>query len=231
MILLIETSTTFCSVALSSQEKILYYREAEKENAHAEVAAVYVQEMLTALGEEERPDAVAVSCGPGSYTGLRIGVSLAKGICFGYGIPLIGIPLIGIPTLDILVSAAKKECSCGDCRYIAVLDTRGKEVYYGVYNQDLRVLRQTKAGLITEETFIDCMQSPEVFFVGSGAYKCRELYNRPNVRFLEDIHPKASDMAIPAERAFLNSEFVDVAYFEPLYFRDFQPTLPKKKIF
>jgi tRNA threonylcarbamoyladenosine biosynthesis protein TsaB len=226
VILLIETSTTFCSVALSSQEKILYHREAEKENVHAEVAAVYVQEALRVLGEGERPDAVAVSCGPGSYTGLRIGVSLAKGICFGYGIPL-----IGIPTTEILASAARKQCGGEDCRYIAVLDTRGKEVYYGVYDQELHVLGQTKAGLITEETFIDFMQSPTVLFVGNGAYKCRELYKRPNARFLEDIHPAAIDMAVAAEQAFGDSKFVDVAYFEPLYFRDFQPTPPKRKIF
>jgi tRNA threonylcarbamoyladenosine biosynthesis protein TsaB len=227
VILLIETSTTFCSVALSSQEEILYHREADKENTHAEVIAVYADEALhVAHKQGDGLRAVAVSGGPGSYTGLRIGISLAKGICLGYDLPL-----IAIPTLDLLAAAAKKVSSREDGCYIAVLDTRGKEVYYGIYDHNLRALIQTQSGIITEETFAGYMQSPEVFFAGSGAYKCRELYSGDNVRFLEDIRAGAIDMAAPAEKAFLNSEFVDVAYFEPLYFRDFQPTLPRKKIF
>jgi tRNA threonylcarbamoyladenosine biosynthesis protein TsaB len=212
---------------LSSQGEILYYREAEKVNAHAEVAAEYAGEALRIAHKQAEPlHAVAVDSGPGSYTGLRIGVSLAKGICFGYDLPL-----IAIPTLGILATAAKKEHPHEDVRYIAVLDTRGKDVYYGVYDHNLHALGQTRSGVITEETFADCMQSSEVFFVGSGAYKCRELYSGATVHFLEDLRARAIDMAAPAEKAFLNSEFVDVDYFEPLYFRDFQPTLPRKKIF
>jgi tRNA threonylcarbamoyladenosine biosynthesis protein TsaB len=170
--------------------------------------------------------AVAVSAGPGSYTGLRIGLSLAKGLCFGFDVPL-----IGMPTLDILASAAQKACPREDCRYIAILDTRGDEVYHAVYDHDLRILGPTTPEIVTADTFADFMQAPEIFFVGNGAYKCRAFYTRPNTHFLDDFHPTAADMAAPAEKAFFRLEFADVAYFEPLYFKDFVPTPPRNKLF
>jgi tRNA threonylcarbamoyladenosine biosynthesis protein TsaB len=227
MILLIETSTKFCSVALSSFNRIYFHRESQHENAHAEELAAYADEALKLMHQMgRRLRAVAVSAGPGSYTGLRIGASLAKGLCFGYDVPL-----IGMPTLDILASAAQKKFPRKDCRYIPVLDTRGKEVYHGIYDHDLRVLGQTIPEIISEDTFADFLTAPEIFFLGNGAYKCRELYTLPNTHFCDDFVPTAVEMAAPAEKAFFRFEFSDVAYFEPIYFKDFVPTPPRNKLF
>ena len=171
-------------------------------------------------------DAVAVSCGPGSYTGLRIGVSMAKGICYGRNLKL-----IAVPTLELLcVPVLLREMVEGDALLCPMLDARRMEVYAGIYTRALKPVREVGADIVTAETYKDYLDAHPVYFFGNGARKCMEVIHHPNAHLIEGIEPQAKWMQPLAERRLLNGETEDVAYFTPFYLKDFVAKMPKKLI-
>ncbi|MBN1463807.1 MAG: tRNA (adenosine(37)-N6)-threonylcarbamoyltransferase complex dimerization subunit type 1 TsaB [Paludibacteraceae bacterium] len=227
VILLIETSTTVCSVALSKNGACI----AEKVNfdgpSHATLLGVYVQEMLAYSKQNNVTiDAVAISCGPGSYTGLRIGVSTAKGLCFG-----LGIPLIAIPTLQLLASTVKESQTIAPKTLLCpMLDARRMEVYTAFYDHNLQPIRKTAADIIDEQSYSDLLNNQPILFFGNGADKCKATLTHPNATFLNEIYPIAKNMIILAEASYEVQRFEDVAYFEPFYLKEFVATTPKEKL-
>lgn len=226
-ILNIETSTSVCSVALSAGGEVLFEKSSFEGPSHAALLGVYVEEALAVMKNKGlKLDAVAVSSGPGSYTGLRIGVSVAKGLCFGYGIPL-----IGIRTLEVLaVAALEQQNNASDCLYCAMLDARRMEVYASIYDASLKTVRKTAADIVDADTYAAYLEKGKVCFFGNGAAKCREVIASPNAVFMDDIHPLAVNMIPLSEKAFAEGQFEDVAYFEPFYLKEFQATIAKNKV-
>lgn len=226
-ILSIETSTSVCSVALSMDGEVLFEKASFDGPSHAALLGVFIEEALSvSKGKGKKLDAVAVSSGPGSYTGLRIGVSVAKGLCFGFGIPL-----IGIHTLDIMAATAIKENkSAADCLYCAMLDARRMEVYAAIYDSSLKLVRETTADIVEADTYSPYLEKGKICFFGNGAAKCKSVITSPNAIFIEDIHPLAVNMIPLAEQAFAAGQFEDTAYFEPFYLKEFQATIAKNKV-
>lgn len=226
-ILNIETSTSVCSVALSAEGEVLYEKNSFEGPSHAALLGVYAEEALSVVKSKGlKLDAVAVSSGPGSYTGLRIGVSVAKGLCFGYGIPL-----ISIHTLEVLAVAALKRPDVEkDALYCAMLDARRMEVYAAIYDVDLNTVRETSADIVDADTYASYLEKGKVCFFGNGAAKCSEVITSPNAIFIEEIYPLAINMVALSEKAFAEGRFEDVAYFEPFYLKEFQATIAKNKV-
>ena len=247
-IILIETSTALCSAALAENGEITEYRESSAPKAHASLTAVFVQEMLAAKGLTISDcDAVCVSKGPGSYTGLRVGVSTAKGLCFGSGKPL-----LAVGTLDTLVAQADTAIP-GEAEglhpykhIVPMIDARRMEVYTATFvrrtidptdsgsdnsaNSEWRQITETSPMIIDENSFADILEDGPVLFIGDGAGKCADVIKHPNARFIQ-CHPKASAMLSPAIAAYKEKRFEDVAYFEPFYLKEFVATVSKKKLF
>ena len=227
-IILIETSTALCSVALAEDGKIVAYKESETPRAQASLTAPFVKELLDARGIGVRDcDAVCVSKGPGSYTGLRVGVSTAKGLCFGAGIPL-----IAVGTLDTLVyKAADEGLLPAGCRHVVpMVDARRMEVYTAVFTPDGRQLTDTRPQVIEPDSFADLLAEGPVLFIGDGAGTCRGAIAHPNAHFVQCC-PKASAMLRPAFAAWNEKRFEDTAYFEPFYLKEFIATVPRNKVF
>ena len=222
-ILLIETSTSVLSVALAVDGTVACERVCEEPRKQASLTAPLVKEVLDEAGLSARElDAVCVSSGPGSYTGLRVGVSTAKGVAFGAGIPL-----LSIGTLDILVSGVSGE---GAPQFIVpMIDARRMEVYTAVYSSEGERLTPVEAKVIGPDAFREYLEQGEVLFVGDGALKCREVIPSPNARF-EEAHPLARHMAAAAQKAFEEGKFENLAYFEPFYLKDFVATVSKKNL-
>ena len=227
LILNIETSTSVCSVALSEGEEVIFEKASFEGPSHAALLGVYMEEALeVAKSKGMKLDAVAVSSGPGSYTGLRIGVSVAKGLCFGYGIPL-----IGIHTLDILASAAiRKNKEEADCLYCAMLDARRMEVYSSIYDSHLNTIRATTADIVDADSYASFLENGKVCFFGDGAAKCETVITSPNACFIDGIYPLAVNMASLSQKAYDDARFENVAYFEPFYLKEFQATIAKNKV-
>lgn len=224
-ILHIETSTEVCSVSVSQDGTSIFSKEDFKGPSHAVVLGVFVDEALSFIDNHAIPlDAVAVSCGPGSYTGLRIGVSMAKGICYGRNIPLIGIPTPAVMTVSVLLYEDLPE----DALLCPMIDARRMEVYAAIYDRALKVKREIGADIIDENSYAEFLAEHPVYFFGNGAAKCREKITHPNAHFLENIHPLAKWMFPLAERAMAEKDFKDVAYFEPFYLKEFVASTPKK---
>ncbi len=238
-LILIETSTALCSAALAENGVITSYRESSAPKAHASLTAVFIQEMLEEKGLTIADcDAVCVSKGPGSYTGLRVGVSTAKGLCFGSGKPL-----IAISTLDILVAQAFVPDQSPvipdpieDFKYIVpMVDARRMEVYAAVYEitgqagNDVRQITETAPAIIDENSYSDILEKGKVLFIGDGAGKCADVIKHPNATFVQ-CWPKASAMLEAAMKAYEEKRFEDVAYFEPFYLKEFVATVSKKKM-
>ncbi len=226
-IILIETSTSLCSAALAEDGRIVSERVSGEPRAHASKTALFVSGMLSEKGLKVADcDAVAVSKGPGSYTGLRVGVSTAKGLCFGAGIPM-----ISVGTLDTLVWQALDGGMLPEgCRHIIpMIDARRMEVYTGIFTPDGRQVSPTVARIIDADSFREQLDEGPVLFIGDGADKCRDILASPNARFIQCC-PKASSMMHPAMEALASKKFEDVAYFEPFYLKEFITTVSKKKI-
>lgn len=224
-LLCIETSTSVCSCALSQQGKIIINKESFQAQSHASLLGVFTEEIMTFVRDNGLlPDAIAVSSGPGSYTGLRIGVSEAKGLSYG-----LGIPLIAVPTPMIMASMVKGRAE-EDALLCPMIDARRMEVYATFFDPSLNVVRSTSADVVDADSYLDLLEDHKVVFFGNGAEKCRILITHPNARFMEDVHPLASGMLPLAENAFRQKRFVDVAYFEPFYLKEFVATVPKNKI-
>ena len=229
-IILIETSTALCSVALAEEGNIVAYRESSAPKAHASLTAVFIQEMLSERGVSLSDcNAVCVSMGPGSYTGLRVGVSTAKGLCFGSGKPL-----LAVGTLDTLVAQAASEAivaqAASEARFIIpMVDARRMEVYTAVFENG-KQLTETAPAIIDENSFAEYLEQGPCLFIGDGAGKCADVIKHPNASFCQ-CWPKASAMLEPALAAYRSGDFKDVAYFEPFYLKEFVATVSKKKLF
>ncbi|MBR5117473.1 MAG: tRNA (adenosine(37)-N6)-threonylcarbamoyltransferase complex dimerization subunit type 1 TsaB [Muribaculaceae bacterium] len=227
-ILNIETSTAVCSVALSSDGQIVDHHENYDGLNHATLLSQFINDMLnTAKRKEMSLDAIAVSIGPGSYTGLRIGLSQAKGLAFG-----LELPLIGVNTLQLLtVTAMFKEFFDDDTLYVPMIDARRMEVYTAVYNSALEAVVEPQAMILDESSFASLLASHHFVLIGNGSQKAKDVIKHPNVQFMPEVKPVAVDMLALAEKAFREGHFIDVAYSTPLYLKDFQATIPKKKVF
>ena len=223
-ILNIETSTTVCSVSLSENGICKCVRENFNGNNHSELIGVFTQEVLAEAGVEPKDlDAVALSIGPGSYTGLRIGTSFAKGLCYGSDLKL-----ITIPTLKIIAQNAKEKYSIEDDALLCpMIDARRMEVYNCIYDASLGQERETQPEIIDENSFAEILQSKKVYFCGNGAAKCKQYLTHENAIFLDEVFPLATSMISLAEDAFAKNDFADVAYFEPFYLKAAHVTLPK----
>lgn len=226
-ILNIETSTTVCSVAVSQDGQTIFNEEDLKGPSHAVSLGVFVDEALSFIDSHASPlDAVAVSCGPGSYTGLRIGVSMAKGICYGRNLPLIGIPTLEVLSVPVLLYHDLPE----DALLCPMIDARRMEVYAAVYDRALKVKRAIAADIVDENSYLDYLNEHPVYFYGNGAAKCREKITHPNAHFIDDIHPLAKMMFSLSEKAVATEDYKDVAYFEPFYLKEFVASTPKKNL-
>ncbi|MBR0053009.1 MAG: tRNA (adenosine(37)-N6)-threonylcarbamoyltransferase complex dimerization subunit type 1 TsaB [Bacteroidales bacterium] len=227
-ILLIETSTAQLSTALSEDGTVTASRISGEPRMQAALTAPFVKEVLDERGLKTSDlDAVCVGKGPGSYTGLRVGVSTAKGLCFGAGIPL-----LSAGTLDILVQEAHRLGVVPEgCRYIVpMVDARRMEVYTAVFTPEGRQLTETRPIVVEAGSFAAELAEGPVLFIGDGALKCREMLTSPNA-FFADAFPSALAMAPLAEAAYAEKRFEDVAYFEPFYLKDFVATVSRKKLF
>ena len=219
-IILIETSTALCSAALAENGVITSYKESSAPKAHASLTAVFIKEMLEERGLTIADcDAVCVSMGPGSYTGLRVGVSTAKGLCFGSGKPL-----LAVGTLDTLVAQAESDAKF----IIPMVDARRMEVYTAVFENG-RQMTETTPVIIDENSFFEYLEQGPCLFIGDGAGKCADVIKHPNAHFCQ-CQPKASAMLEPAMKAYKEKRFEDVAYFEPFYLKEFVATVSKKKM-
>ena len=226
-LILIETSTSLCSTALSQDGKVISYKE-NADRSHASLTAQFISDMLEEHGLAASDcDAVCVSMGPGSYTGLRVGVSTAKGLCFGAGKPL-----LAVGSLDVLVwNAITNNRLPEGCKYIVpMIDARRMEVYTAVYSADGRRLTPVEAKVIGPDSFADELAQGPVLFTGDGALKCREVIAHPHAQFQESW-PDVAAMAILAQKAWEEKRFEDIAYFEPFYLKDFVATVSRKKLF
>lgn len=224
-ILHIETSTEACSVAVSEDGMTVFNEEDLKGPSHAVQLGVFVDEALSFVDSRAMPvDAVAVSCGPGSYTGLRIGVSMAKGICYGRNVPLIALPTLQVMCVPVLLYQDLPE----DALLCPMIDARRMEVYAAVYDRALNVKRETAADIVDENSYLEFLDKGPVYFFGNGSAKCREKITHPNAHFIEEMRPLAKWMFPLAEKAFLKGDFKDVAYFEPFYLKEFVASRPKK---
>ena len=254
-IILIETSTALCSTALVENGVLTSYRESSAPKAHASLTAVFIQEMLDERGLTLADcDAVCISKGPGSYTGLRVGVSTAKGLCFGSGKPL-----LAVGTLDTLVFQAlsdstpinedgtphviaRSEATWQSVPFkyiIPMIDARRMEVYTAVFKiatapeesrNDVEQITETTPMIIDETSFAEYLEQGPCLFIGDGAGKCADVIKHPNAQFCQ-CWPKASAMLEPAMKAYKEKRFEDVAYFEPFYLKEFVATVSKKKLF
>ncbi len=224
-ILGMESATRICSVALAQSDKVVVLRESTKANAHAENISVFIQEVINESGLSFSDiDAVAVSMGPGSYTGLRIGVSSAKGICYASEKPLIAVNTL--QAMAFGVSRLKNE----DALYCPMIDARRMEAYVAIFDKDNNQIMETKAEIIVKDSFSEFLKKNKMYFFGDGASKCRELlgYN-PNAVFLDDFQPSAKYITSIAMQKYAKKQFEDVAYFEPFYLKDFLAGKPGVK--
>ena len=227
-LILIETSTSLCSAALAENGETVAYRQSDVPRAHASMTAVYVQEILSGRGLRVSDcQAVCVSAGPGSYTGLRVGSSTAKGLCFGAGVPL-----IAVGTLETFAAQAIKDGLLpAGCRYIIpMIDARRMEVYTAVFDNTGRRLTDTESRIIDGGSFADRLAEGPVLFIGDGAEKCRGTIVSDNAHF-EQCCPRADAMLAPAMQALKEKRFQDIAYFEPFYLKDFVATVSRRKLF
>jgi tRNA threonylcarbamoyladenosine biosynthesis protein TsaB len=215
-------------VALTKEDTVVGYRETQIKNSHAEVVTVFIDDLIREHGFSFTDlKAVAVSKGPGSYTGLRIGVSVAKGFCYA-----LNIPLIAVSTLRTLTVAALKKQVIPDDRevlFCPMIDARRMEVYSALFDSNLHQVRETKAEIIETGSFAQSLEKNTILFFGDGASKCREMIDHPNAIFYDAIFPSAQNMADAAFDAYRNKQFENVAYFEPYYLKDFIPGIPKVK--
>ncbi len=224
-ILHIETSTTACSVAVSEDAQVIFDRQELDGPNHARLLAPMVDEALSFAESHAIPlDAVAVSAGPGSYTGLRIGVSTAKGVAYGRNVPLIAIETLKLLTVPTLLY---NEELPEDALLVPMIDARRMEVYAAVYDRALRAQRAVQADIVEADTYRTWLDRAPVYFLGNGAAKCRSVIDHPNARFIDGAVPLAKHMAPLAEMAHARGAFVDTAYFEPFYLKEFQTSTPK----
>jgi len=225
-ILHIETATDICSTALSDNGVCLFSKIYAEGPSHATKLPVFLEETLAFARQHNKlPDAIAVSAGPGSYTGLRIGVSSAKGLCYG-----LDAKLIAIDTLQLIAQDALSHIPEKNALICPLMDARRMEVYTAIYDTKLELVKPIEAKIINETAFLDMLNDHVIYFCGNGSEKCKTMIIHPNARFLSDINPLAINMINLAEATYNNEKFENVAYFEPFYLKEFQATISKKSI-
>ena len=224
-ILHIETSTNVCSVAVSEDGKVIFDKVDRTGNNHAEALGSFVDEAMSFADSHAIPlDAVAVSSGPGSYTGLRIGVSMAKGVCYALNLPLLSVPTLELMCVPVLLRNEEIE---DDALLCPMIDARRMEVYAALYDRALKPVRGIQADVVDADTYRQWLEERPVYFFGNGAAKCMDTINHPNAHLIEGIEPVAKWMMPLAERKMLNDIHEDVAYFVPYYLKDFVAKQPK----
>ncbi len=225
VILNIETSTDVCSTALTAEGTVLRHFEDFSGRNHAALLSDFVKGCLDhARDHEIELDAVAVSLGPGSYTGLRIGMSEAKGLAYALDIPLIGVPTLELLAVEAMFSAEYQ----GEPFFAPMIDARRMEVYTAAYNLSLETEHEPCAMIVDAESYRDLLDRGETVICGNGSDKTREVINHPNARFISGIQPLASGMTALSERAWHERRFIDTAYAVPLYIKEFQALKPRR---
>ncbi len=239
VILHIETATDLCSVAVSQDSAIIFQtdnlqkdteegKEPQKGTNHASILGTMVDEALSFTDNHAIPfDAVAVSAGPGSYTGLRIGVSMAKGVAYGRDLKLIAVPTLEVQCVPVLLV---HDDLPEDALLCPMLDARRMEVYTALYTRALRAVLPTQPMVIDEHAFEQQLNEHPIYFFGNGAEKCKAMIQHPNAHFFDGVPLLAKYMSPLAEKKFLRDEFADVAYFEPNYLKEFQATVAKNPL-
>jgi len=231
-ILNIETATPLCSVVLSDDGKILSIRETLEEKSHAAQLAVFINEILNETGTTIKDlHAIAVGKGPGSYTGLRIGISTAKGICYGANLPLIATGTLDIMTMQVMHTYSEQIhqwLNIPGTLLCPLIDARRMEVFTSFFDHKGQEYSKPSAIVIDHSTFKDILKERRVIFFGSGMKKCKPLLEHNNAFFIEDVLPHASALSIIAQNKFHRKDFEDIAYFEPFYLKDFIATISKK---
>ncbi|HHZ65023.1 MAG TPA: tRNA (adenosine(37)-N6)-threonylcarbamoyltransferase complex dimerization subunit type 1 TsaB [Flavobacteriales bacterium] len=226
LLISLETATQMCSVALAKDGEVLAVKESSEDKSHSSQITVFIEEVLAKAGAAMKDvEGVAVSEGPGSYTGLRIGVSTAKGLCYG-----LDIPLIAVNTLQTMALGASIERASGDnTLYCPLIDARRMEVYYALYNGDNEMAGEVRAEIVDESFLQRQFKDNKIVFFGDAVEKCQKVLGQnPNAVFLQNHLPTASNMAILAEKKYGSNQFEDVAYFEPFYLKDFVAVKSKK---
>jgi tRNA threonylcarbamoyladenosine biosynthesis protein TsaB len=227
LILLLETATSSCSVAIAENGTILACKELNEQNIHASYITIFIDEVMKSAGKNYSDlNAVAVSKGPGSYTGLRIGVSTAKGLCFA-----LVIPLISVNTLEAMADGARKivENQGTELLFCPMIDARRMEVYTALYSVNLDEIEKVKALILDENSFLEYLEKSRMVFFGDGAEKCKSLYAKHANAIFIDFENSASHLNHLALQKFNDKAFEDVAYFEPFYLKDFVATVSSKK--
>ena len=230
-ILHIETSTVVCTVAATTESQVLDHRENYEGQTHATLLSQYVKEMLDyARSRDLKLDAIAVSIGPGSYTGLRIGLSEAKGLAFGLQLPLIGVNTLQLLSVSTMFNHFI-DVDGDKLLYVPMIDARRMEVYTAAYTPALNAVLEPQAMILDEHSFETLLeQGYQLVLMGNGSDKARQVLSRDGVRFIEGIKPVAVDMLALAEKAYREKIFIDVAYSTPLYLKEFQATKPKNAL-
>ncbi len=227
LILNLETATTVCSVALAGDGQLLALKEQDGDYSHAENLTLFIEDAMKQTGAKFADiDAVSISKGPGSYTGLRIGVSTAKGLCYS-----LNKPLIAIDTLQYLSRVVSQKKQIKSALFCPMFDARRMEVYCAIYDSSNKIIKPTAAEIIDENSFAHLLSKNVIYFFGNGAGKCKKvLAGNKNAVFIDEIVPSAADMITLSEEAFKNKIVEDVAYFEPFYLKDFIVGKKKKAI-
>lgn len=232
LILNIETATEICSVCLSKDGRLLSIRETNEEKSHAAQTALFIDELLKEFQISAKDlDAVAISMGPGSYTGLRIGVSLAKGICYAASIPLIAINSLESLANQLLASLKQNQHFLSEPSFLVpMIDARRMEVYSAIFNTQMEELKTTEALILDEHSYADLLAIGKVYFAGNGAFKIKEVINHPNAIVVDEVSISSQGLIAAAEAKFNSKSFENLAYFEPYYLKDFIAILPKNKV-
>lgn len=231
LIINIETSSKVCSVALSENDNIIQIVESNEVNDHSASLTVFIEKILKESSISlKNIDAIAVSKGPGSYTGLRIGVSVAKGLCYGAQKSLIGICTLQAMAAGLLMQNKVQEIISQDAaiKICPMIDARRMEVYSAMYDLNCNQIQEIKAEVLSELSFSNQLQESKILFFGNGADKFRNIISNPNAIFIDDVEPSAIFISQLSYKAFLADKFEDIAYFEPFYLKDFVANVPKK---
>lgn len=229
MILCLETATPTCSVAITDGVATLAHRECKGQNAHSEKITIFIKEVMDEVGiDYSQLNAVAVSKGPGSYTGLRIGVSTAKGVCYAAGLPL-----MAVDTLHAMAYGMRQklgdQVQSSDL-FVPMIDARRMEVYCAVFDANLNRVKDTEAVVVDEHSFDELLDGHRLWLFGDGAPKLHQLFqDNPQIQIVDDFTPSAAFMAALSDDALKAADFVDVAYFEPFYLKDFVAGKPHVK--
>ena len=235
LILNIETSTRVCSVCISKDGIVQSFRETNDEKTHAKLLTVFIDEIVKEQNLSFNDfDAIAVSKGPGSYTGLRIGVSTAKGLCYAKDLPLIAVNTLEAMANGVISKVKLNEVSIDgfeNAILVPMIDARRMEVYSAFFNSRGGSIREVKAEIIDENSYSEILAKQKMIFFGDGSEKITETIKHENAIFIENANPSSRSMVSLSEDAYIKEEFNDIAYFEPFYLKDFVATISKKNIF